>query len=63
MSGRGGPPAGTKVVELAGIGSGPHAAMLLADIGAYVVRAERPDVTDHPVPPELDVLRRSHRPS
>jgi alpha-methylacyl-CoA racemase len=29
-------------VELAGIGPGPHAAMLLADLGADVVRVERP---------------------
>ncbi|MDX2937654.1 CaiB/BaiF CoA-transferase family protein [Streptomyces ipomoeae] len=31
-----------KVVELGGIGPGPHAAMLLADLGADVVRIERP---------------------
>jgi alpha-methylacyl-CoA racemase len=30
------------VVELAGIGPGPHAAMVLADLGADVVRVERP---------------------
>jgi alpha-methylacyl-CoA racemase len=33
---------GLKVVELAGIGPGPHAAMILADLGADVVRVERP---------------------
>jgi alpha-methylacyl-CoA racemase len=37
-----GPLAGLRVVELAGIGPGPHAAMLLADLGADVVRVERP---------------------
>jgi len=37
-----GPLAGLKVVELAGIGPGPHAAMILADLGADVVRVERP---------------------
>lgn len=37
-----GPLTGLKVVELAGIGPGPHAAMLLADLGADVVRVERP---------------------
>jgi alpha-methylacyl-CoA racemase len=37
-----GPLAGLKVVELAGIGPGPHAAMVLADLGADVVRVERP---------------------
>ncbi|HEY6796123.1 MAG TPA: CaiB/BaiF CoA-transferase family protein [Kineosporiaceae bacterium] len=38
----GGPLAGVKVVELAGIGPAPHAAMLLGDLGADVVRVERP---------------------
>jgi alpha-methylacyl-CoA racemase len=37
-----GPLAGVKVVELAGIGPGPHAAMLLADLGADVMRVQRP---------------------
>jgi alpha-methylacyl-CoA racemase len=37
-----GPLIGLKVVELAGIGPGPHAAMILADLGADVVRVERP---------------------
>ena len=36
-----GPLAGIRVVELAGIGPGPFAAMLLADMGADVVRVER----------------------
>jgi alpha-methylacyl-CoA racemase len=31
-----------RVVEFGGIGPGPHAAMLLADLGADVVRVERP---------------------
>ncbi|WP_409181443.1 CaiB/BaiF CoA transferase family protein [Amycolatopsis sp. VS8301801F10] len=37
-----GPLSGLKVVELAGIGPGPHACMVLADLGADVVRVERP---------------------
>jgi alpha-methylacyl-CoA racemase len=37
-----GPLAGVKVVELAGIGPGPHACMILADLGADVVRIDRP---------------------
>jgi alpha-methylacyl-CoA racemase len=37
-----GPLAGIKVVELAGMGPGPHAAMLLADLGAEVLHVHRP---------------------
>ncbi|HUR14160.1 MAG TPA: CaiB/BaiF CoA-transferase family protein [Mycobacteriales bacterium] len=36
-----GPLTGTTVVELAGIGPGPFAAMLLADLGADVIRVDR----------------------
>ncbi|CAN5418801.1 alpha-methylacyl-CoA racemase [soil metagenome] len=38
-----GPLDGIRVVELAGMGPGPHTAMLLADLGADVVRVQRPD--------------------
>ena len=37
----GGPLVGVRVVELAGIGPGPFAAMMLADMGADVVRIDR----------------------
>ncbi len=37
-----GPLAGVRVVELGGIGPGPHAGMVLADLGADVVRVRRP---------------------
>ncbi len=37
-----GPLKGIKVVEIAGIGPGPHACMILADLGADVIRVERP---------------------
>lgn len=40
-----GPLRGLRVIELAGIGPGPHAAMILADLGADVVRVERPGGT------------------
>lgn len=41
--GRGtGPLKGVRVVEIAGIGPSPHACMTLADMGADVVRIERP---------------------
>ncbi|MBB3957193.1 CaiB/BaiF CoA transferase family protein [Novosphingobium sediminicola] len=36
-----GPLAGLKVLEFAGIGPGPHAAMLLSDLGADVLRIDR----------------------
>jgi len=56
-----GPLAGLRVVELAGIGPGPYAAMLLADLGAEVVRVERPGAQATALPPEKDVLRRNRR--
>ncbi|WP_310961847.1 CaiB/BaiF CoA transferase family protein [Nocardioides terrisoli] len=37
-----GPLRGIRVVELAGIGPGPHACMILADLGADVIRIDRP---------------------
>ncbi|WP_114423794.1 CaiB/BaiF CoA transferase family protein [Nocardioides houyundeii] len=37
-----GPLRGVKVVEIAGIGPGPHACTILADLGADVIRVERP---------------------
>ena len=39
-----GPLHGIRVVEFAGVGPGPHAAMVLADLGADVVRIQRPGV-------------------
>jgi alpha-methylacyl-CoA racemase len=56
-----GPLAGLKVIELAGIGPGPYAAMLLADLGAEVVRVERPGAQPTAVPPDKDVTRRNRR--
>ena len=41
-----GPLAGIKVVELTGIGPGPMCAMLLADLGATVLRIDRPEPSD-----------------
>ena len=46
-----GPLAGVKIIELAGIGPAPMCAMLLADLGASVLRVDRPD------PPELGFKR------
>ncbi|XAS74136.1 CaiB/BaiF CoA-transferase family protein [Micrococcaceae bacterium Sec5.1] len=39
---RKGPLDGVRVVEVGGIGPGPHGAMMLGDLGADVVRIERP---------------------
>ena len=36
-----GPLAGTKIIELAGIGPGPFCGMMLADMGAEVIRVDR----------------------
>ncbi|SOD74643.1 alpha-methylacyl-CoA racemase [Jatrophihabitans sp. GAS493] len=45
-----GPLAGLRVVELGSIGPGPHAAMVLADLGADVVRIDRPGTDPYPIP-------------
>src|SRR5205085_9101803 len=55
---------GIKVVELSGIGPGPFCAMLLSDLGADVLRIERPEPIDLglPTPREFDLLARGrHR--
>jgi len=51
MGERSGPLIGLKIIELAGIGPGPFCAMLLADLGATVLRVDRPD------PPQLGIKR------
>jgi alpha-methylacyl-CoA racemase len=57
-----GPLHGFRVVELAGIGPGPFAAMLLADMGADVVRIDRADtVGNEPDRTRFDVLARGRR--
>jgi alpha-methylacyl-CoA racemase len=57
-----GPLHGLRVVELAGIGPGPHAAMLLGDLGADVVRVERPGKGPGPATqPGRDYLLRNRR--
>ena len=56
-----GPLAGVRVVELAGIGPGPFAAMLLADLGADVVRVDRPSGPGLGIDPALDVTGRNKR--
>ncbi|MFI0896213.1 CaiB/BaiF CoA transferase family protein [Streptomyces sp. NPDC020983] len=53
--------AGVRVVELAGIGPGPFAAMLLADLGADVVRVDRPGGPGLGVAPAADLTNRNKR--
>lgn len=55
-----GPLAGVRVIELGGIGPGPHAAMMLADLGADVVRVRRPGSVQMPAE-NLDLLHRGKR--
>jgi alpha-methylacyl-CoA racemase len=54
-----GPLEGLKVIEMAGIGPGPFTAMMLADMGAEVLRVDRPNA--RVLNPQLDVLNRGRR--
>ena len=56
-----GPLQGVKVIEIAGIGPGPFAAMMLADHGADVIRVERPGAPEGLTARRTDVLSRSRR--
>ena len=56
-----GPLHGLRVLELAGIGPGPHAAMILADLGADVVRVDRPRPGFDPTAGSTDQLLRGRR--
>src|SRR5438105_3444532 len=56
-----GPLEGVKVIEMAGIGPGPFTAMMLADMGADVIRIDRPNAPAGG-DPTRDVLNRG-RPS
>lgn len=55
-----GPLAGIRIVEFAGIGPGPMAAMLLADLGATVLRLDRtvPSGLGLDKPPQFDLILR-----
>jgi alpha-methylacyl-CoA racemase len=58
-----GPLKGLTIIEIAGIGPGPFAAMSLADMGAEVIRVERPggSVFAAAHNPKLDFLNRNKR--
>jgi alpha-methylacyl-CoA racemase len=60
---RAGPLAGTRVIELAGVGPGPMCAMLLADLGATVLRIERKGPVELGIrrPLKYDLLLRSRK--
>src|SRR5512139_1187577 len=55
-----GPLQGLKVIELAGIGPAPFCAMMLADMGADVIRVDRESAAPE-APPPVDCLLRNRR--
>ena len=56
-----GPLTGIRVIEVAGIGPGPFCGMILADLGADVVRVERTSGGTTVLPAERDLLNRGKR--
>ena len=58
-----GPLAGVRVVEIAGIGPGPFAGMMLSDMGADVVRVDRVGGVHggDPAQPPRDIMNRGRR--
>jgi len=57
-----GPLYGVRVVEVAALGPGPFAAMVLSDLGAEVIRVDRVDaVGDVDLHPEFELLNRGRR--
>lgn len=56
-----GPLSGIRIIEIAAIGPGPFAAMMLADMGASVVRVDRAEQVHYPAVPRADVLGRGRR--
>lgn len=56
-----GPLAGLSVLELAGLGPVPFAGMMLADLGAEVLRIDRPGGSAYPGDPRHDLLGRGKR--
>ncbi len=58
-----GPLGGLRIVEIAGIGPGPFCAMMLADMGADVIRVDRADRVrgGDPDQPPADIMNRGRR--
>jgi alpha-methylacyl-CoA racemase len=63
ISAMSGPLSGYKIIELTGIGPGPFCAMMLADMGAEVLRVDRAQAVrgGDPDHPSLDLLARGRR--
>jgi len=56
-----GPLAGVKVIEMAGLAPGPFCAMMLADMGAEVLRIDRPDHPAAKSGAKLNLVNRNRR--
>jgi alpha-methylacyl-CoA racemase len=56
-----GPLTGLRIIEIAGIGPGPFAGMMLADHGAEVIRVERPGASPARGTADTDILARGRR--
>ena len=58
-----GPLEGVRIVELAGLGPAPFAGMMLADVGADIVRIDRSDRAIYPPmqEPHVDLMNRGRR--
>ncbi len=56
-----GPLQGVRIIEIAGIGPGPFAGMMLADSGAEIIRVDRPGAAPGLAAPSRDILARSRR--
>ncbi|MGV9710963.1 CaiB/BaiF CoA transferase family protein [Gordonia sp. NPDC003424] len=52
---------GVRVIEIGSIGPGPHAALMLANLGADVIRVDRPVPGVEMVPPDVDDILRNRR--
>jgi alpha-methylacyl-CoA racemase len=56
-----GPLAGIKVIEMAGLAPGPYGAMMLADMGAEVLRIDRPDAPEAKPAAKPNLVNRNRR--
>lgn len=56
-----GPLSGLRVVELSSLGAAPFCGMVLADLGAEVIKVDRVEAEALPIPPRYDLLARGKR--